>query len=692
MNIKERQNILSAITHTKEFNKSIGGVNKHSNFNWDMLTRPPLLAYLPQHVIDQIYSITTSVRLMNKPSEKYKLMNECLAPYRFRPLNSGTNRRVFYCEYDPTVVIKIGSDNVGRNDNILEYHMADKLKPFCAKPFDLHPSGVMMLTERVEPISEEDFKENLAGNIFDLIFSIISRGYIMEDIGANFYKNWGFRFEFGPVLIDYPYLYEIDWSKLRCSFIDPHTGLKCDGLIDYNYDSGLSELICTKCGTRYSANYLAKLVPTDVLKSIVKEERKLNMAGILNPKNLKVSIVQGDKVIRRFYNETEIYDDVNRSRNIDIVNNNISQQKPSDYRNEYGKAINDKIIKFLSEINAEFGKKPTISLAKRLGVYYRFENRYENITTDNHDTGIVTESASIGKSMVERVKQYKNQNVQKQPKVESIDPQKDIKELVEEYTNTNSNQSFMDLLKNTKYDPSTNNSNRPTNNLNLVKPESREEREARENSARGSKEIMGIPSIPGTELMKYKQELPKIKSSVERNLNGFEQPSSEKEQVIEYLETILKEKVTPLIGRILSDTSGIKYNVSLTVDTVNKECYKIQCYDRESYIFECTVYPGKIKEETNKEQQKTLTNTVSDNDGNNQLSEEERIMKLLDNKALQFDFSKYNNDTTVCKNKLKGYLTSVLLDTKKVHPARAMKYVNKWIDTKYNHVNLSDEL
>ena len=35
----------------------------------------------------------------------------------------------------------------------------------------------------------------------------------MADIGTNFFMNWGIRPGFGPVLLDYPYVYELDGNK-----------------------------------------------------------------------------------------------------------------------------------------------------------------------------------------------------------------------------------------------------------------------------------------------------------------------------------------------------------------------------------------------------------------------------------------------------------------------------------------------
>jgi hypothetical protein len=78
----------------------------------------------------------------------------------------------------------------------------------------------------------------------------------MEDIGTNFFMNWGIRKGFGPVILDYPYTYKVDIQKLKCTHVDKYTGIECDGLIDY--DIGFNTLVCEKCGTRYTARELGK--------------------------------------------------------------------------------------------------------------------------------------------------------------------------------------------------------------------------------------------------------------------------------------------------------------------------------------------------------------------------------------------------------------------------------------------------
>lgn len=266
------------------------------HFDWNQMIKPPIVNLLHPKSIDDMHSLVEDPKLMNDPVKKYKYMNDILRPMGFRPAASGTNRRAFYCEYDPTIILKIGSDRVGRTDNISEFYSQAILKPFCTKIYDVLPTGVFQLCERAEPMKEEDFKKRWSKEIFDLIMNLLYRGYMLEDVGGNFYKNWAIRLGFGPVIIDFPYVYEVDFSKLKCVYVDPRTHKKCDGELDYDYKKGMSEIICDKCGSRYSAQYLAKNI-SDTMFRKGKNSMKHNFG---------IALVRGNKIEYQNYVEDNV--------------------------------------------------------------------------------------------------------------------------------------------------------------------------------------------------------------------------------------------------------------------------------------------------------------------------------------------------------------------------------------------------
>ena len=102
---------------------------------------------------------------------------------------------------------------------------------------------------------------------------IIPSGYLMEDIGTQYFMNMGIRPDFGPVFLDFSFLYQGDISKLYCTKPDYNspTGC-CEGEIDY--DPGYNFLYCTKCGCKYKAIELSKRMAdnTTVIRKRLKHD------------------------------------------------------------------------------------------------------------------------------------------------------------------------------------------------------------------------------------------------------------------------------------------------------------------------------------------------------------------------------------------------------------------------------------
>lgn len=679
MNIIERQRYLNSRTDFQRFNEN----RIKSEFVWSKLVKPPITSYIPMDCIRYIEGLVGSVRLMNKPQEKYKLIEDVLAQFKFKKLNSGTNRRAFYCEYDPYVVLKIGSDTVGKSDNIYEFYNAELAKPFCAKPFDVLPSGIMLLTERAEPMNEDDFKNRYAGEVFDVIFRLLSMGYIMEDVGANFFKNWGIRYEFGPILIDYPYMYEIDWSKLKCSYTDPRTNERCHGYIDYDYDSGMSELVCTTCGTRYSAKSLAKLITSNSFDTIVKKGRKRTM-GLLKATNLKVKLMRGNEVVHKYYDEADVRLDVDNRRTTQSYNQQ-KNSRPNDYRVEYSNAMKDDIMNFLKEFEYKYGKKNTIAVANRLGIRYEFDKYQDGSKDVKFTTSIVPANEEyLPQHYRERAKQFKEVG-------------KNFFSELRSGTNTVEN-----------------NGGKPVTGLYIKEEESREEREAKDAKERGlDKEIMGFPSISVLDTWKFKQELPKLRHAVIAKFNNFTE-DRDKETTSEKLQAVLERYIAPKVyGLLKTDNEGLVVKVTPTLDNSNKDCYKVNVTHRGSYILECRLYPKRESIDTAKEYnaytqpvvkyRKDTKEIIPVNDSKPAIAhakvedkEEDKsvllsndITQFLSSLTSKFDYGKYDDNNKMLAE-LTSYLYSKLMDEKDIHPASAMKMAKKYVEDRFS--STSDEI
>lgn len=253
-------------------------------FNFDSLTAPPLLSLLTIQDITELNKIATSIKLNGKIDLKYKLIDQIMTNRGFVKLHAGTNRVVYRFLEDQRFVVKIAVDRVGLGDNPAEYKNQFLLKPFVTKIFEVSPCGTVALVERVDAIlSREEFL-SVADDIFNLITKFFVGKYILEDFGTHYFMNWGIRNSISPVLLDFPYVYELDGNKLYCNASTLYNrNIPCGGQLDY--DDGFNNLICTRCGKHYHARDLKK-----------SEENKLIIIG--GKKKMKVKVLFGTRVMK----------------------------------------------------------------------------------------------------------------------------------------------------------------------------------------------------------------------------------------------------------------------------------------------------------------------------------------------------------------------------------------------------------
>ena len=214
-------------------------------FNWDKMMAPPLYSLITQEACNEIHRIATSVRYSGNARKRYELIDNVLKPFGFEKKGAGTNRVVYkYLEND-SFLLKVATDAVGIGDNPREFKNQFIFKPFVTKIFEVDPTGAVALIERVVPITSREEFLTCASNVYDVIRGWFIGNYVLADIGTKFFMNWGIRRGFGPVLLDFPYVYELDGNKLFCNE-EAVTGLRCGGEIDY--DDGYNFLYCSKCG------------------------------------------------------------------------------------------------------------------------------------------------------------------------------------------------------------------------------------------------------------------------------------------------------------------------------------------------------------------------------------------------------------------------------------------------------------
>lgn len=259
-------------------------------FNFDRLQAPPLCMLLSPFDIQELHNIATSLKWSAKPQLRYQAIDNVMRRRGFIKFVAGTNRVAYRHPEDTRFLIKIACDDVGMRDNPAEYQNQFIFKPFVTKCFEVSPCGTVGVFERVNPITSREEFLSVAEDIFEVINEWFIGEYVVADFGSKFFMNWGIRKGFGPVLLDYPYMYKLDGNKLYCKAPDPHspTG-KCDGVIDY--DAGYNFLHCTKCGVVYKAKELENKIKNHSIIAEKEGEFKMKIKVSGGSKNIQAKVV-----------------------------------------------------------------------------------------------------------------------------------------------------------------------------------------------------------------------------------------------------------------------------------------------------------------------------------------------------------------------------------------------------------------
>lgn len=264
-------------------------------FQFEKLCGPPVEYLLSYQDIINLNKIATSLRLASNIKLKYKEMDAIMKARGFQHFACGTNRRIYRYLEDDSFLFKVALDKVGLSDNPNEFRNQQLLKPFVAKMFSTTSCGTVASVEKVMPIASREQFKTVASDIFDMLYQKILGKYVLEDIGEKCFMNYGLRKGFGPCLLDYPYLFEVDYEKLICK--NRINGYICNGLIDY--DIGFNTLRCEKCGKEYTARSLQKFIEK---KLVLIEDTDYSMD------NLRFTITdqEGNIILDKSQKESEI--------------------------------------------------------------------------------------------------------------------------------------------------------------------------------------------------------------------------------------------------------------------------------------------------------------------------------------------------------------------------------------------------
>ena len=250
-------------------------------FNFDMLSAPPILSMFTFDDINKLRWVATTPTLAAKLKEKYKYIDEIMNNRGFVKFVSGTNRISYKCLENDSIIVKVAYNKPGMGDSPRELYNQQLLKPFVAKCYESTPCGVLGVFERVQPITNREEFLSIASDVYVLLSEYIIGEYVMDDIGTKYFMNYGVRKGFGPVILDYPFLYVLDSKRIFCNKPNNKEISNCCGGI-ITYDSGFNKLYCTKCGAIYK--------PFELAKKIADKEIILNNGG---KHNMKITITGG---------------------------------------------------------------------------------------------------------------------------------------------------------------------------------------------------------------------------------------------------------------------------------------------------------------------------------------------------------------------------------------------------------------
>lgn len=214
------------------------------------LYRSILLEYFPVELCIQIDKITRTFSVDNNRKQTMicDLLDEYKVPYTH--LGSGTNRYGImvdgYC-------VKIAYDKDGKIDNKREFIYSLPLQPYVVKTYEVSETGLFSVCEYVTSFERSDFLDTDNQKAMRVILKDISSQFLIGDVGVTSknYANWGFRDDGSVVILDYAYIYSVSYRQFVCS---------CDGHSILYYDNDFIDMICPRCGKKFSFPQLRKKI------------------------------------------------------------------------------------------------------------------------------------------------------------------------------------------------------------------------------------------------------------------------------------------------------------------------------------------------------------------------------------------------------------------------------------------------
>ena len=208
--------------------------------------RSIILQYFTPEIMVKIQLITKTAGASN--NDKGQMIKNLLYEYNipFSSLGSGTNRLGLLID---GYAIKIALDEDGMIDNRREFKYTEVLQPYVVKVYEISPLGLIAVCEYVTIFTYDDFRK-YADEMREILKDI-STHFLMGDVGitGKNYVNWGYRDDGTVCILDFAYIYSVQYRLFTCSCSD-------DSLLVY--DDDFVKLICPRCGRKYTFGSIRK--------------------------------------------------------------------------------------------------------------------------------------------------------------------------------------------------------------------------------------------------------------------------------------------------------------------------------------------------------------------------------------------------------------------------------------------------
>lgn len=219
--------------------------------------------YFPVDLLVKLEVIADDHRVSNnkKTSAVIDLLHEYNVP--FTPLGNGTNR---YGILVDGYAVKIALDRAGQIDNMREFKYAKMLYPDVVKVYECTPEkGTLAVFEYITIFSINDMYEHQEE--MRKILKGLSENFLIGDMGVSTdnYINWGLRADGSIAILDFAYIYSLQYKGFLCSCED-------EGVLIY--DADYNYLVCPFCRKKYSF--------ADIRKRITKQDEANEIGDIRN--------------------------------------------------------------------------------------------------------------------------------------------------------------------------------------------------------------------------------------------------------------------------------------------------------------------------------------------------------------------------------------------------------------------------